>query len=231
MTPFDDCYRLRGTGGDLIVLEEAAFISTDVWTEVVLPVMQLGSTGVVGISTPLDAGNFFSHVINCKDAQGNYVFETLRLSAACVQCTETLEDPSQCPHTKLERPQWQSDAQVEKVKALYGGNDKLMRQELMAIISTDDAGAFNKRFITHLFTRDRQHVPPEGFNVFIGIDPNAAGASKYSIVSAMVYNGTTHVSRVRVVCTPLAGRAACYRHPRPRVWPPTRSQCIRTARR
>ena len=26
--------RLRGTGGDLIILEEAAFISSEVWTEV-----------------------------------------------------------------------------------------------------------------------------------------------------------------------------------------------------
>lgn len=47
--------RLRGTGGDLVILEEAAFIATEVWTEVVIPLLEVKNTGLIAISTPLDS--------------------------------------------------------------------------------------------------------------------------------------------------------------------------------
>lgn len=49
------CCRLRGTGGDLVILEEAAFIATEVWTEVVIPLLEVKNTALIAISTPLDS--------------------------------------------------------------------------------------------------------------------------------------------------------------------------------
>ena len=47
--------RLRGTGGDLVILEEAAFIAAEVWTEVVIPLVEVKNTALIAISTPLDS--------------------------------------------------------------------------------------------------------------------------------------------------------------------------------
>ena len=47
--------RLRGTGGDLVILEEAAFIAPEVWTEVVIPLVEVKNTALIAISTPLDS--------------------------------------------------------------------------------------------------------------------------------------------------------------------------------
>jgi hypothetical protein len=50
---------LRGTGGDLVILEEAAFIAPEVWTEVVIPLIEVKNTGLIAISTPLDSVRSF----------------------------------------------------------------------------------------------------------------------------------------------------------------------------
>lgn len=54
--------RLRGTGGDLVILEEAAFIAPEVWTEVVIPLIEVKNTGLIAISTPLDSVRSFFRV-------------------------------------------------------------------------------------------------------------------------------------------------------------------------
>jgi hypothetical protein len=48
-------YRLRGTGGDLVILEEAAYIAAEVWTEVVIPLVEVKNTALIAITTPLDS--------------------------------------------------------------------------------------------------------------------------------------------------------------------------------
>ena len=85
--------RLRGTGGDLIILEEAAFIASDVWTEVVIPLIEVKNTALIAISTPLDSSNFYSTLVSMKDDRGESVFEVLEARAACAICIETLDDP------------------------------------------------------------------------------------------------------------------------------------------
>ena len=37
-------HRLRGTGGDLVILEEAAFIDESVFNEVVIPLLEVSNT-------------------------------------------------------------------------------------------------------------------------------------------------------------------------------------------
>ena len=89
--------RLRGTGGDLIILEEAAFIASDVWTEVVIPLIEVKNTALIAISTPLDSSNFYSTLVSMKDDRGESVFEVLEARAACALCIETLDDPVRQP--------------------------------------------------------------------------------------------------------------------------------------
>ena len=67
-------YRLRGTGGDLVILEEAAFIDESVFNEVVIPLLEVSNTVLVGISTPLDKNNYYSSLVNLVDDQGKRVF-------------------------------------------------------------------------------------------------------------------------------------------------------------
>ena len=123
---------LRGTGGDLIILEEAAFIANDVWTEVVIPLIEVKNTALIAISTPLDSSNFYSTLVSMTDDRGEKVFEVLEARAACAECIEKLDDPSKCPHVQLERPAWKSKEKQQIVKALYQGNSQVMLERAWA---------------------------------------------------------------------------------------------------
>ena len=39
----------------MVILEEAAFIAAEVWTEVVIPLVEVKNTALIAISTPLDS--------------------------------------------------------------------------------------------------------------------------------------------------------------------------------
>ena len=70
---------LRGVGGSLVILEEAAFISSAVFYEICVPLLELGNTSLLAISTPLDDTNFFSELFDLKDQHGEPFFNTIRI--------------------------------------------------------------------------------------------------------------------------------------------------------
>ncbi len=75
------CQTLRGTGGDVVYLEEAAFIDDAVIYEVVLPLLQMTGTALIGISTPPDdPGNFYSSLFDMKEASGDPLFEKIEVT-------------------------------------------------------------------------------------------------------------------------------------------------------
>ena len=117
---------LRGTGGDLTISEEAAFISPDVWTEVVIPLIEVKDTALIAISTPLDSSKTKYTLGNMKNENNHSVFEVLEARAACRACIKSLPDPSKCPHVQFERPSWKSKEKQKIVRALYAGNEQTM---------------------------------------------------------------------------------------------------------
>jgi hypothetical protein len=181
---------LRGTGGDLIILEEAAFISTDVWTEVVILLVEVKNTALIAISTPLDASNFYSTLVNMKDENNNSVFEVLEARAACQLCIETLSDPSKCPHVQLERPSWKSKEKQKVVKALYAGNEQTMLRESLGVVTEGTNGVFLRKQVQHVFTSDRLPIPCDTRHIYVAIDPNGGGPSKFAICSVVRSRGS-----------------------------------------
>ena len=69
----DSCMRVcqvattKGTGGDVIILEEAAYCNPDFFYETVAPLMLIGRTSLLGISTLTSEINFYSRLIKMKD--------------------------------------------------------------------------------------------------------------------------------------------------------------------
>ena len=90
---------LRGTGGDVIYLEEAAFMALDVFFEVVVPLLEMETTALIAISTPLDGLNFYSEMFELKGADGKPLFNTLRVGLSCQKCQDEGKAES-CTHMK-----------------------------------------------------------------------------------------------------------------------------------
>ena len=57
----------KGTGGDVIILEEAAYCDPQFFYETVAPLMLVGRTSLLAISTLTSEINFYSRLIKMKD--------------------------------------------------------------------------------------------------------------------------------------------------------------------
>ena len=186
--------RLRGAGGDLVILEEAAFIDESVFNEVVIPLLEVSNTALVGISTPLDKNNYYSSLVNLVDDTGTKVFHVFEAKNACDKCIAELEDPSQCPHVTLERPAWKSKEKQKIVKALYKNNQTLLMRESMGIITEDVSGLFHQKSVEALISSDGIPPPKGATCVFVAIDPNGGGNSKFAMCTGLRHKGKFMVS-------------------------------------
>ena len=120
---------LRGVGGDVLYLEEAAFLDTEVFNQIIVPLLEMDTTALIGISTPQDSQNFYSEMFELKDATGQNFFRTIRVSLVCQACQDAGKG-SECTHNQDLIPPWKSAAKLDLVRALYGDNKDLMEVSL-----------------------------------------------------------------------------------------------------
>lgn len=79
----------KGTGGDVIILEEAAYCDPQFFYETVAPLMLIGRTSLLAISTLTSEINFYSRLIKMKDAltQAHTPYTSFWLICVCVVFT------------------------------------------------------------------------------------------------------------------------------------------------
>lgn len=70
---------LRGTTADVVIMEEAAYINPQVFYQVIVPLMGVGGTAILGISTPDNEFNYYSNLVDLKDNYGENIFLCIRV--------------------------------------------------------------------------------------------------------------------------------------------------------
>jgi len=178
---------LRGVGGDVLVLEEAAFIDHSVFLQVIVPLLQMELTSLIAISTPSPEGqeNFYSKMFDLRDADGKPFFVTMRVGLICDECRK--KNAKSCPHVVAAdtRPPWQSDLKHDLVNALYEGNEDMRLAEIMGGTVDDQSACFNPADVENFLQRHLV-VHNERVRVILtAMDPNGGGAgSEAALVSA-----------------------------------------------
>jgi hypothetical protein len=77
----------KGTGGDVIILEEAAYCDPGFFYETVAPLMIVGRTSLLAISTLTSSINFYTRLIKMHDKiTGKPMFCTTQVELACEKC-------------------------------------------------------------------------------------------------------------------------------------------------
>ncbi len=108
----------KGTGGDIIILEEAAYVDSGFFYETVAPLMIVGTTTLIGISTLRDGINFYTRLLRLRDkATGLPMFTVLQVQLACEKCKEDGK-ASDCVHMLHLVPRWQSSDKHVKLKTI-----------------------------------------------------------------------------------------------------------------
>ena len=195
---YPGCSRtLRGTGGDLIVLEEAAYIDEAVFNEVVIPLLEIEVTSVIAISTPSTQDNYYSKLMSLKTKRGDPVFSVFTAKRMCAICAA--EGRDSCPHIEAEKAPWKSGGKREIVEALYGANTTLAKRELQGDVTDDLHAAYASRMVQATFDAPRVRLEDAMGGkaspnvIYVAIDPSGGGASKFSMVSLSLYQLGTRI--------------------------------------
>jgi hypothetical protein len=79
----------KGTGGDVLILEEAAYCDEGFFYETVAPILSIGSASLIAISTLTSEINFYTRLIQMVDpATERPLFAVRCIELCCESCKE-----------------------------------------------------------------------------------------------------------------------------------------------
>ncbi|KAK3289743.1 hypothetical protein CYMTET_2872 [Cymbomonas tetramitiformis] len=174
---------LKGVGAKVIILEEASRLDEAVFTEVIVPLLNVRDTAMLAISTPLDENNFYSTLLNMKDpVTRGPMFNVLEIKLICDVCSgKGVKDV--CVHRGELIPPWKSDHRRESMtKALFESQPRMYMQEQLGISSSTDARCFDVAAIDD-FGKSKVRLEGDPKHVFVGIDTCGGGSNFMALVS------------------------------------------------
>jgi len=172
----------------LIVIDEAAHISLDLFYETIVPMLELTNTALLAISTPLDEFNYYSKLVEQKDEHGEPFFKTIKAGRVCDDCSRLdYEQMIKCQHVE-DTAHWKNKTKLGRLQILFEGDEARGLRELGGIAASDFTPCFAKEYINTLFENEAWNtiVSPEA--LYLTVDPNGGGASKMAIASGY-YSG------------------------------------------
>ena len=165
------------------MLEEAAYVDSGFFYETVAPLLIVGTTTLLAISTLTSEINFYTRLIRLRDKQTNLpMFSVLKIELACQACKDEGK-ATECVHMLHLVPRWQSSERHRKLKTIMQDRPDLIESELSGIAFDSLQQCYRAEDIDAIFTQDP--LPPLLHDeIFIIIDPAAGGpGSDYSLVS------------------------------------------------
>ena len=188
-------HTLRGVGGDLIILEEAAFIPSDIIQQIVTPLLEVRGTALCCISTPMDSTNIYSQMAEMKTSDGVPVFEVMKVQLACDECIATKDDPTTCQHVDVIPPAWKDKNRQKASIALYGNNKQLLLRETMGIITGSVGQVWSNNTIRGFIYAPRVRMRSAPLLLFTIVDPSGGGGSQQAIASVALYKSDNSISQ------------------------------------
>lgn len=186
---------LKGVGAKVVILEEASRLDEAVFTEVIVPLLNVRDTAMLAISTPLDENNYYSTLLKMRDpTTGDPMFHVLEIKLICDVCAAAgITDV--CPHRRELIPPWKTDHRRENMtRALFEAQPRMYMQEQLGIPSGTDARCFDTKAIDRFAARRRACPRPIG-DVFVSVDTCGGGSNMMALISGhLTTNGAEHVT-------------------------------------
>lgn len=193
---------VRGTGGSLIICEEAAVMTQKFVTEVVFPVAGVGDASAIFISTiqgdSLEGNqNWFSNLLELCYPDGRPMFNTFKLYQACKPCIDA-GIAEKCEHLKNELPWWHKQSKQMLVREMMEklGNVEGAKRELLGVNTSQIKPVYMATHVRHLFNQDKNplvkpsQITDEPVIIFVAIDPSGGGKkSNVGLVSMVIHQG------------------------------------------
>lgn len=167
-------------------MEEAAFMSPEMFSKIVVPLLGVDKTAVLAISTPDDENNYYTVLMKIV-VEGKPLFKVIRIGMACEAC-EAAGVP--CSHKVYRLPFWKPQVRQEKIDAIYKNNPELYAREILGQVVSNKEYMCTAPLMRPFKDKQPHKMVYPANVVHIGIDPSGGGtASDYAICSMVYDNG------------------------------------------
>ena len=183
----------KGTGGDVLILEEAAYVDPGFFYETVAPLLLVGRASLLAISTLTSEYNFYTRLFKMKDiSTGRCMFHSIQIQLACAACIDDGKAAS-CQHMLHLVPRWQSSERHIRLKTIMQDRPDLIESELSGLAFDSLQSCFRSKDIESMF--EQKHLQPNfDEEIYIVVDPAAGGPqSDYAFVSFTRHKGMIQV--------------------------------------
>jgi len=167
------------------VFEEFSFIPEEVFFQVILPLMQVGDTVLLGISTVVKNDNYFMQQFDLKKPDGRPLFNWHYCHYVC-DYHLAIKQPEECMCRLDELPPWKSVARITQSRQIYSFHDNmdLFSQEILGFIPKDKNVVFKKEILD---TFQAQSFVSQGptldYTLYISVDPTGGAHDNMGICS------------------------------------------------
>ena len=185
---------LKGVTAKVIILEEASRLDTDVFFEVVVPLLGVANTALLGISTPMGEDDYYAQLTKLKDENERPLFKSLSIELCCPACRAKDATATQCVHRIDMLPEWKSEGRHEKVKRIMASVPELYMREALGVVASEKYGVFSSSQTSKLAgslsglkgTTTNIEKSSSEYPIFAVVDPTGGGSSKLALISVWV---------------------------------------------
>lgn len=156
----------------------------------ICPLLSVGNTSILGISTAQDDANYYSELTELKYEDSNeLVFHSIKISTVCDACR--LADKARtCTHLRHKQPPWKTSAAEAKVKAIMRNDPVAYAREHLGLIKGAGDYVFDRESVNKLLERDRYDLPNRIPIIYVAIDPAGGGTkSNFAFIALANING------------------------------------------
>jgi len=171
--------------------------------ETVAPLLIVGNTSLIAISTLTSEINFYSRLLRMRDKVTNLpLFSVLSVTLACAKCREDGK-AADCAHMLHLVPRWQSGDRHIKLKTVMQDRPDLIESELSGLAFDSLQQVFKSVDMDIMFAQ----TPPAWVTndvIHVFIDPAAGGpGSDYAVLSIARQKGLITVRAVERIEPPM----------------------------
>ena len=167
--------------------------------ETVAPLLLVGVTSLICISTLTSDINFYTRLFKCRDPVSNLpTFKQLQVTLACEKCKNEGK-AAECKHMLHLVPRWQSSTRHERLRVVMADRPDLIQSELSGLAFDALQQCFRTEDIDAVMTMKPPDIEWKQ-RLFMIIDPAAGGPqSDFAIVTLTRNKGMVTVNIIIIM--------------------------------
>ena len=160
-------------------------MSPEVFNTVCVPLIGVGMTAMLAISTPDDEFNFYTELFEMiNPLTGELFFYLIKIGLACQTC---LESGNPCNHQLDKLPHWKPVERQLLINQLLSSNPDLANRETRGVVQSSKRPVFDQEHIAALGRAAMYSFNYSPSVLWLAIDPAGGGSQSDFAMATMAF--------------------------------------------